>query len=55
MPLRWKRPVVIAGLIVAVVLALAADTSLAQSGKPQYKPEVEAVARSIFFELLSPY
>jgi hypothetical protein len=56
-----RRPAYLAAAaVVLTVLALLAHTApllaqSAQSGKPEYDPEVEAVARSIFFELMSPY
>lgn len=50
-----RRNVVVAGVLLILLAAGAAGDALAQSGKPQYKPEVEAVARTIFLEMLSPY
>ena len=52
---RSRRITVLAGVILTVMIAAAAGDALAQSGKPEYDPEVEAVARTIFLELLSPY
>lgn len=53
-----KRSAWIAAAVLSVtVLAVAAPlwAQSAQSGKPEYDPQVEEVARSIFFELMSPY
>jgi hypothetical protein len=59
MPLRSRRSVAAAGLIAGLTLvtfiAGSIPAALAQSAKPEYDPEVEQVARTIFFELLSPY
>lgn len=55
MSVRFGRLTAIAGFIIAVILSAAATPSPGQSGKPEYKPEVEEVAREIFFEILSPY
>lgn len=54
MPTRILRSLLYAGAAVAVLCALATPVS-SQSGKPSYDPEVEAVARTIFLELMSPW
>jgi hypothetical protein len=43
------------GAVLASLIITTAAPSLAQSGKPEYDPDVEAVARTIFLELMSPY
>jgi hypothetical protein len=52
---RTGRLTAMAGLMITLTLLGAATAALGQTGKPEYKPEVEEVARVIFLELLSPY
>lgn len=47
---RW-----FAGVALVLLIGTLASPVYAQSGKPEYKPEVEAVARTIFLELMSPW
>ena len=54
MPFQVKRTWLIATLVIAPALLMLATGAIA-ADKPAYDPEVEAVARTIFFELLSPY
>jgi hypothetical protein len=42
-------------LTALVLVALWTAPGGAQNRKPDYDPEVEAVARTIFLELMSPY
>jgi hypothetical protein len=55
MSLRIGRLTAVAGLILLLTLIGATTASFAQSGKPEYDADVEAVARTMFLELLSPY
>ncbi len=54
MPIQVKRTWLLAILVLAPALLLLATGAHALD-KPAYDPEVEAVARTMFFELLSPY
>jgi hypothetical protein len=47
---RW-----FAAIALALVMGAVAASASAQTGKPDYDPEVEAVARTIFLELMSPW
>ena len=52
---RSGRLTAMAGLVIVLTILAATTAALAQTGKPEYKPEVEEVARVIFLEILSPY
>jgi hypothetical protein len=52
---RSGRLTAMAGLVIMLTILAATTAALGQTGKPEYKPEVEEVARVIFLEILSPY
>ena len=54
MPIQLNRTWLLAILVLAPALLMLASGAVALD-KPEYDPEVEAVARTMFFELLSPY